>query len=258
MITEDVKIIENKQIAENIYELKVSGDIVSNMTSPGQFVHLRVGQSIDHILRRPISICDVDIDSKQLTMVYRAEGMGTTRLSDLKPSIKINALGPLGNGFPIEACEPGQTALLVGGGVGVPPLYYLSKQLRDKGVKVIHVLGFATDNVIFYEESFKELGPTYIATVDGSNGTKGFVTDVIENEAIAYDVMYTCGPVPMLRALEATYRQKPLYLSLEQRMGCGIGACMACVCHLQDDPTQTGYRKVCSDGPVFPAGEVVL
>ena len=167
-------------------------------------------------------------------------------------------LGPLGHGFPVEEAESGQTALLVGGGIGVPPLYELSQRLVAKGVRVIHILGFQTKDVVFYEEKFAELGDTYVATVDGTHGTKGFVTDVIDSYGIDFDILYSCGPLAMLRALEGRYKERKAYISLEERMGCGIGACFACVCHLQADPSGHSYKKVCSDGPVFPIGEVVL
>jgi dihydroorotate dehydrogenase electron transfer subunit len=146
--------------------------------------------------------------------------------------------------------------LLVGGGIGVPPLYELSKQLKAKGVKVIHVLGFQTSSAVFYENEFLKNGETFITTVDGSYGTKGFVTDVSKD--LIFDTIYACGPTPMLKALEQAYPDKKVYLSLEERMGCGIGACFACVCKRADDPNGVSYKKVCSDGPVFRAGEVVL
>jgi dihydroorotate dehydrogenase electron transfer subunit len=170
----------------------------------------------------------------------------------------VDVLGPLGNGFPINEVKPRESALLVGGGIGVPPLYELSKQLVKKGVKVIHVLGFQSSNAVFYNEKFSQLGETYIATVDGSFGNKGFVTNVIEDNKLDFDILYSCGPTPMLRALEQSYKHKKVYLSLEERMGCGIGACFACVCHTGDDPSGHSYKKVCSDGPVFKAGEVVI
>ncbi len=191
-------------------------------------------------------------------MLYRAEGQGTKTLATRKQGEMVDVLGPLGHGFPVEEAEAGQTALLVGRGIGVPPLYELSQRLVAKGVRVIHILGFQTKDVVFYEEKFAELGDTYVATVDGTHGTKGFVTDVIDHYGIDFDILYSCGPLAMLRALEGRYKEKKAYISLEERMGCGIGACFACVCHLQEDPSGHSYKKVCSDGPVFPIGEVVL
>lgn len=134
----------------------------------------------------------------------------------------------------------------------------MSQRLVAKGVRVIHILGFQTKDVVFYEEKFAELGDTYVATVDGTHGTEGFVTDVIDSYGIDFDILYSCGPLAMLRALEGRYKERKAYISLEERMGCGIGACFACVCHLQAYPSGHSYKKVCSDGPVFPIGEVVL
>ncbi|GAE33885.1 dihydroorotate dehydrogenase electron transfer subunit [Halalkalibacter akibai] len=259
MIKKDwLKINHHETIAANIMELKCSGPLVKQMTQPGQFLHLRVDTSDDLLLRRPISICDVDLEEETVTMLYRVEGKGTKRLSSKQIGEKIDVLGPLGNGFPLEATERGETALLVGGGIGVPPLYNLSKQLKKRGVHVIHVLGFQSKENVFYEKEFLELGETYVVTVDGTYGEKGFVTDVIKEKHLSFDTMYTCGPTPMLSALQNAYSDRRLFLSLEERMGCGVGACFACVCHVVGDETGTKYRKVCTDGPVFPVGEVVL
>lgn len=251
-------VINQTEIAKNIYELVLQGDLVQHMNEPGQFVHIKVAEGITPLLRRPISICNVDQEKNEFTMLYRAEGQGTKTLAKKKQGELVDVLGPLGHGFPVEEAEAGQTALLVGGGIGVPPLYELSQRLVAKGVRVIHILGFQTKDVVFYEEKFAELGDTYVATVDGTHGTKGFVTDVIDAYGIDFDILYSCGPLAMLRALEGRYKEKKAYISLEERMGCGIGACFACVCHLQEDPSGHSYKKVCSDGPVFPIGEVVL
>lgn len=253
-----MKVVSQVEIAKNIYELVLEGELVSEMHQAGQFVHLKVDESIDPLLRRPISICDIDQDNSRFTMIYRAEGKGTTLLSKKKENDQVDVLGPLGHGFPIDEVKSGETALLVGGGIGVPPLYNLSKRLAAKGVNVVHVFGFQDETVKFYEEKFKELGPTYIATVDGSYGTKGFVTDVISAEELQFDCLFACGPTPMLKALNERFKHKKGFISLEERMGCGIGACFACVCHLQEEPTGASYRKVCSDGPVFPIGEVLI
>lgn len=258
MQKQNMIVVNQKEIAKNIYELVLQGTLVQQMNEPGQFVHIKVAEGIAPLLRRPISICNVDQEKNEFTMLYRAEGQGTKTLATRKQGEMVDVLGPLGHGFPVEEAEAGQTALLVGGGIGVPPLYELSQRLVAKGVRVIHILGFQTKDVVFYEEKFTELGDTYVATVDGTHGTKGFVTDVIDNYGIDFDILYSCGPLAMLRALEGRYKEKKAYISLEERMGCGIGACFACVCHLQEDPSGHSYKKVCSDGPVFPIGEVVL
>lgn len=252
-------IISHKEIAENIYELILQGELSYSMNEPGQFVHVKVSSGYDPLLRRPISIANIDQEQKQFTLIYRKEGRGTTILSTKQIGDTVDVLGPLGHGFPVEEVNPGETALLVGGGIGVPPLYELSQRLVERGVNVVHVLGFQTKSALFYEEAFSKLGPTFVATVDGTHGQKGFVTDVIEGEGITFDTLYSCGPTPMLKALEGKYaKQNKVYLSLEERMGCGIGACFACVCHTADDPNGFTYKKVCTDGPVFKAGEVVL
>lgn len=255
---EAMRVVSQELLARHIYELVLEGELAREITEPGRFVHIKVEEGSDPLLRRPISVCDVDTEKGRLTMIYRAEGKGTQMLSRKGPEDRVDVLGPLGHGFPVEAAEPGATALLVGGGIGVPPLYYLSKQLTERGIKPIHVLGFASSGDVFYRERFEELGDTYVATVDGSLGAKGFVTDVIDLEKLGFDVLYACGPTPMLKALDSKYRGRKGFLSLEERMGCGIGACYACVCKVQEDPTGHDYRKVCSDGPVFPIGEVVL
>ncbi|WP_428908715.1 dihydroorotate dehydrogenase electron transfer subunit [Niallia sp. Krafla_26] len=251
-------VVSQKQIAESIYELTLKGELVKQMNEPGQFVHIKVSNGVDPLLRRPISIAKIDKDNQQFTMIYRAEGHGTKILSTKMVGEQLDILGPLGHGFPINEIEKDETALLVGGGIGVPPLYELSRQLVKKGVRVIHVLGFQSESAVFYEREFTQLGETYIATVDGSYGVKGFVTDVIEERQINFDTLYSCGPTPMLKALETNFADKKVFLSLEERMGCGIGACFACVCHTVNQESGHTYKKVCSDGPVFRAGEVIL
>lgn len=251
-------VIRQVEIAESIYELTVEGELAKDISSPGQFVHVKTADGIDPLLRRPISISSFNREKRQFKMIYRKEGRGTSLLSKKNEGLQVDILGPLGNGFPVDEADHGDTALLVGGGIGVPPLYELSRQLKEKGVKVVHVLGFQSKSAVFYENEFANLGETYIATVDGSYGTSGFVTDIIKQKNIRFDVMYACGPVAMLKALEQGHQDSKVFLSLEERMGCGIGACFACVCRLQDDPNGHSYKKVCSDGPVFRAGEVVL
>jgi dihydroorotate dehydrogenase electron transfer subunit len=154
--------------------------------------------------------------------------------------------------------QRGDHALIVGGGIGVPPLLELTKQLHRNGVRTTHILGFQSKEDVFYKDEFAYFGDTYIATVDGSYGTHGFVTNVLDEITPAFHTLYSCGPTPMLKALENLYPRDNVYLSLEERMGCGIGACFACVCHLQNDREGYSYKKVCTDGPVFRAREVVL
>ncbi|MCM2674795.1 dihydroorotate dehydrogenase electron transfer subunit [Alkalicoccobacillus plakortidis] len=253
-----LNIVKQRTIARNIFELTCSGELVQEMREPGQFLHVKIDEYDDLLLRRPISICDVDLEKNEMKMIYRAEGEGTTRLSTKTSDTSIDTLGPLGHGFPVDEAKPGESVLLVGGGIGVPPLYYLGKELVKKGVHVTTVLGFQSEQDVFYEQEFQKLGPVYVATVDGSFGVKGFVTDAIDKHELSFDVLYSCGPTPMLASLTQRYREQRVFLSLEERMGCGIGACFACVCHIEADPDGVVYRKVCTDGPVFPVGEVVL
>lgn len=252
-------VISQKEIAPNIFELILEGELSGGMNEPGQFVHVKVADGIDPLLRRPLSIANIDKEQNQFTLIYRKQGRGTSILAEKRTGDKVDILGPLGHGFPVEEVQKGETALLVGGGIGVPPLYELSKRLREQGVKVIHVLGFQTKEAVFYEGAFAELGKTFIATEDGTHGEKGFVTDVIERKKLTFDCLYSCGPTPMLKALKNSYGEKnKVYLSLEERMACGIGACFACVCHTSEHPNSSSYKKVCSDGPVFAAEEVLL
>ncbi|MBU5264786.1 dihydroorotate dehydrogenase electron transfer subunit [Bacillus atrophaeus] len=246
----------NEEVADRIYQMVLKGDLVQTFTTPGQFLHLKVSEAVTPLLRRPISIADVDKERNEVTIIYRKDGEGTGLLSLKQQGDRVDVLGPLGNGFPVNEIEAGKTALLVGGGVGVPPLQELSKRLKQKGVKVVHVLGFQSAKDVFYEEECRRYGDTYIATADGTHGTKGYVTDVIREQNLEFDVLLSCGPTPMLKALQQEYAHKEVYLSMEERMGCGIGACFACVCHTNE--SETSYVKVCLDGPVFKAQEVAL
>ncbi|MDF2557397.1 MAG: oxidoreductase NAD-binding domain protein [Bacillales bacterium] len=255
-IKELMRIVQHNEIAENIFRLTVQGKLTKQVHEPGRFLHVKVSEGTTPLLRRPISIYDVDHEKKELTMIYRVEGQGTKLLSTRRVNEKLDILGPLGKGFPVEKAVPGEEALLIGGGIGVPPLYNLAKQLVKKGVKVTVILGFQTESVSILKEEFEKFGDVYLATVDGTIGTKGFVTDVIQMMGIKPDITYACGPKPMLKALKEQLPNERLYISLEERMGCGVGACLACVCKVPND--LTGYKKVCSDGPVFQAEEVVL
>jgi len=253
---ERMAVVKQEKIAKNIFELTLQGEIVQG-ANPGQFVHVRVSDSFEPLLRRPISIANINKEANEFTLIYRAEGRGTEILSQKQIGDEVDVLGPLGNGFPLDGVKEGGIALLVGGGIGVPPLYELSKQLNKRNVRTIHVFGFATEDVAFYEEKFTALGETHYVTVDGTYGTKGFVTDLLEELTPEFDTFYACGPLPMLRALESFYPDKQGFLSFEERMGCGIGACFACVCKTTEN-IEKDYVKVCSDGPVFAKGVVKL
>lgn len=248
-----MKIVSQQEIAKRIFELTVEGDLVNDMMAPGQFVHVRVADSYEPLLRRPISVATYDKEKQQFTMVYRAEGRGTNLLAEKKPGDGLDVLGPLGNGFPVE--EAAKKAYLIGGGIGVPPLYELAKALNKCGIETVHILGFESKDAVFYEAEFKSLGDTHIATVDGSHGTQGFVTHILNELPKDFDAYFSCGPTAMLEAVQWAYPKKKGFLSYEQRMGCGIGACFACVC--RTTKSETDYIKVCSDGPVFQAGVVI-
>ena len=235
---------------------RVHRDIEELSGCPGQFVHVKVADGFDPLLRRPISIAAIDKESGTFTIIYRKQGKGTSLLAEKRAGEEVDVLGPLGNGFPVNEARSGSTAVLVGGGVGVPPMFELAKQLAQNGVSVISIIGFQSASAVFYEKELAKYGEVYVTTVDGTYGKKGFVTDILAE--IHGEIIFACGPTPMLRAIESGQYAPEVYLSLEERMGCGIGACFACVCHTKEDPTGFSYKKVCSDGPVFAAGEVVI
>ncbi len=236
------KITENAPLTQTVYKMKLQGD-VSDITSSGQFVNIKLDGLY---LRRPISVCDSE--AGVLTLIYKVVGKGTEQMSKMAAGEELNILTGLGNGYDLSLS--GDKPLLLGGGVGVPPLYMLCKKLIAEGKKVSVVLGFNTKEEVFCEEDFKALGAdVFVTTVDGSYGIKGFVTDAMKE--IDYTYFYTCGPEPMLKAIfkaSATSGQ----FSFEERMGCGFGACMGCSCK-----TVTGYKRICKDGPVLTKEEIL-
>ncbi|MBC1387665.1 dihydroorotate dehydrogenase electron transfer subunit [Listeria innocua] len=254
MLQTEMKVIQQTEIADKVYELILSGECVADM-SPGQFLMLKPNRS-DLLMRRPISICSYDKTAKTCILLYRIEGDGTKDFSSLSKGDTIDVLGPLGKGFDLNSTPAPKTALLIGGGIGVPPMYQLGKELADKGVQVTFVNGFQSEKDSFYEKEMTEYGTVHIATVDGSYGTKGFVTDITKDFPEEPDVIYSCGPKAMLQAVKASFPGTKTYLSLEERMACGIGACYACVCPKAGDTKK--QFKVCEDGPVFRADEVSL
>ncbi|MGD6816242.1 dihydroorotate dehydrogenase electron transfer subunit [Metabacillus sp. 84] len=256
IVKENMLVLANREMAKDVFELVLKGKMTEQMNTPGQFVHVKVSETVVPLLRRPISIAKIEKKEQTLTLLYRKGGEGTVLLSKRSPGDLLDVIGPLGNGFPVDSSLSGKRMLLIGGGIGVPPLYELSRRLKAFGAEPVHVLGFESKDHAFYETDFERLGDTYITTVDGSLGLKGFVTDAISLYDLRFERVYACGPTPMLKAIETLFHDREVYLSLEERMGCGIGACFACVCHVPDSPH--GYKKVCSDGPVFRAGEVVL
>jgi len=258
MRVENMKVISNEILVSNVYELVLEGQMVEEMSVPGQFVDIKVPRE-DLLLRRPISICQLDHEKNQVTLLIRASGDGTRALCDVKVGETLDVLGPLGKGFPLDFLNKGQSALLIGGGIGIPPLFELAKQLSLKGVKLTFVFGFQTKSAIFYLNEFKALGEVLISTDDGSTGTKGTVETILNEtlKSVNPDAVYACGPKGLNRMVNLRYKDHPhAYLSLEERMACGIGACAACVCQKDDGSDEN--LKVCEDGPVFKSGEVLV
>ncbi len=236
-------ILSNRQLAKDTWEMVLQGDS-SALTNPGQFINIAIEGLY---LRRPISVCCYEEGS--ITIIYKVVGKGTVKMAAMVPGDKLDVLVGLGNGFDVEKARARKVAV-IGGGVGVPPMYDTARRLKRMGADVTAILGFATKDVSFYIEKFEELGvPVMITTDDGTLGTKGFVTDALK--ASGCDYFMACGPTPMLRALHRT--GIPGQLSFEERMGCGFGACMGCTCH-----TLVGTKRVCKDGPVFPTEEVTF
>lgn len=236
-------VCSNEPLARQVFRMRLLGD-TSAITAPGQFVDLALP---GFFLRRPISICDYDADG--LTIIYKVVGKGTAALSRLAPGAELDALSGLGNGFDTQ--KSGESPLLIGGGVGVPPLYALAKRLLAEGKCPTAVLGFNKADEVFYAGEFENLGVrTIVCTADGSVGVRGFVTDAIATLS-GYSFYYACGPEPMLRAVHALCPCGG-QLSFEERMGCGFGACMGCSCK-----TKYGNKRICKDGPVLDKEEIV-
>ena len=237
------EIRSNTPLTESVWRMVLVGD-TQYLTAPGQFVNIAIEGCY---LRRPISVCDYDNGS--ITLIYKVVGRGTEIMSRMQVGEKLDVLTGLGNGFSLSA--PTERPLLVGGGVGVPPLYNLAKKLKQAGKKVQVVLGFNRADEIFYAEEFKALGvDVHIATVDGSVGVKGFVTDAMKE--LEFDYIYTCGPLPMLKAIYSASECDGEF-SFEERMGCGFGACMGCSCQ-----TTKGSKRICKEGPVLKRDEIIF
>ena len=234
-------VVSNTALTETVYKMVLHGD-TSAITAPGQFVNIRLDGLF---LRRPISVCDYDAEN--LTIIYKVVGKGTQAMSQMPAGETLDILTGLGNGYDLSVS--GDFPVLLGGGVGVPPMYNLAKKLRNQGKSVTVILGFNTSSEVFYEQEFQSLGcHVQVTTVDGSYGKKGFVTDALPND---YSYFYTCGPEPMLKAVyKATSTSGQM--SFEERMGCGFGACMGCSCK-----TLTGYKRICKEGPVMKKEEIL-
>ena len=242
MKQEFFEILTNENIAKDVYRMTLKGN-TEEITHTGQFVNIKIE---GNFLRRPISVCDWD--NETLTLIYKVVGEGTKKMKDYPVGTRLDILTGLGNGY--DTALSGNAPFLLGGGVGVPPLYALCKKLISEGKQPTVILGFNSKCDVFYEEEFKKLGAhVIVATADGTYGIKGFVTDAMKD--VSYSYFYTCGPEPMLKAVYKTTGTSG-QLSFEERMGCGFGACMGCSCK-----TVTGYKRICKEGPVLQKEEIL-
>ena len=254
---ETVTVVSQEQLTDGIFSMWIQTE-AAKTARPGQFISMYTNDG-SKLLPRPISICEIDAETLKLRVVYRvtAEKTGTEQFSKMKAGDTLPIIGPLGNGFPLEAGK-GKRAFLMGGGIGVPPILELAKQLDcEKQI----IIGYR-DADTFLKEQFEENGTVYISTEDGSVGTKGNVIDAIRENGLQADIIYACGPTPMLRAIKQYAEENSIecYISLEERMACGIGACLACVCQSKekDHHSNVNNKRICKDGPVFLSTEVEI
>lgn len=246
-------VVSQEALADDVFSMWIQADEIAQAAKPGQFISVYTRDS-GRLLPRPISICEIDRSLGRLRIVYRVVGAGTKEFSSYQANDPVTILGPLGNGFPLDRTKK---AFLIGGGIGIPPMLELAKELNCEKTMV---LGYR--DVLFLNEEFVPYGEVVIATEDGSAGTKGNVLDAIREKGLKADVIYACGPTPMLRALKAYAAEHGMecWLSLEEKMACGVGACLACVCQSKDvdEHSHVHNKRICKDGPVFPAQEVEL
>lgn len=253
---ETAVVLSQERIGEQIYSMWIRTKQIAGLAKPGQFISIYCHEE-SRMLPRPISICETDRETGALRVVYRVAGKGTEEFSAYQAGDSVEILGPLGNGYPLERCKEGRKAFLIGGGIGIPPMVQLSKELEGQ---VQSVMGYRDQ--VFLEKELAVNGPVYIATEDGSRGTKGNVLDCIRENGLTADVIFACGPTPMLRAIKAYAAEQGIecWISMEERMACGIGACLACVCQSKeiDDHSQVHNKRICKEGPVFLADSVEL
>lgn len=255
---EKATVVSSKKIGTDVIDLVIKTKDIAANSAAGQFVSLYCNDG-SRLLPRPISLCGVDKETNTLRLVYRIVGKGTEEFSTLSEGDTIEVMGPLGNGFPLDKAD--KPAILMGGGIGIPPMIELAKELKEAGcTKITAVLGYRDE--LFLNEDMAQYADVVIATEDGSTGTKGNVLDAIREQGVTGEVIYACGPTPMLRAIKTYGMENDLitYLSLEERMACGIGACLACVCKSKekDHHTNVNNKRVCKEGPVFLAQEVEI
>lgn len=252
------QVISQKEIAPMIFDMWIDTTLAEE-AHPGQFICV-YPKDKSTLLPRPISICEVGEDRKALRIVYRVAGAGTREFSAYQTGESISVMGPLGNGFPVEAGK-GKKAFLIGGGIGIPPMLELAKQLSKTGCQVQSVMGYRNQDT-FLKQELEQYGPVYVASEDGSAGTRGNVMDAIRENGLEADVIFSCGPMPMLRAIKKYSEEKniPAYISLEERMACGVGACLGCVAKTKnvDSHSHVHNARICTDGPVFLAEEVEI
>ena len=249
------KVVSQQALTDDIFSMWIQADEIAGAAVPGQFISVYT-KDTGKLLPRPISLCQVDKEKGQLRIVYRVVGAGTSQFSGYQAGDDIEIMGPLGNGFPLERAA-GKKVFLIGGGIGIPPMLELARQLDCEKQAV---LGYR--DVLFLNDEFEKFSDVYVATEDGSAGTKGNVLDAIRENGLKADVIFACGPTPMLRALKAYAEEHEIecWLSLEEKMACGIGACLACVCQSKevDEHSHVHNKRICMDGPVFLAQEVEL
>ena len=256
---EIVTVLSQRSLGNDIYDLVLQTKDIARAAKAGQFVSVYSNDK-SKLLPRPISLCGIDREKGTLRLVYRVtgQGTGTEEFSRLKEGDTVKLLGPLGNGFTVES---GKKAFLIGGGIGVPPMLQLAKEMKAAGENLQVVMGYRNADTFLLDE-FEAVAETFVATEDGSLGTKGNVIDAIKNEKLNADVIYACGPPPMLKALKnyAEENNMVCYISMEERMACGIGACLACVCKSRDKDAHSNVnnKRICKEGPVFNAKEVEL
>ena len=254
-VKKQVTVAKITKLTDDVYSMWLMDRDLASQAKPGQFVSLYCKDQ-SRLLPRPISICEVDEHKSGLRLVYRVIGDGTKEFSELTDGDTVEVLGTLGNGFTIE----GTNAVLIAGGIGIPPMLELAKTLKMAGISMTIVLGYR--DTVFLNNEFETLGRVVISTEDGSLGTKGNVIDAIREQEVSGDIIYSCGPIPMLRGVKQWAKEQGIkaQLSLEEKMACGIGACLACVCKStnQDSHSMVNNKRICKDGPVFDAEEVTL
>ncbi|MEG3312421.1 dihydroorotate dehydrogenase electron transfer subunit [Streptococcus parasuis] len=256
ILKEQMLLVEQVQLAPRIFSMILQGEMVSEMRI-GQFIHIRVPNDT-MLLRRPISISEINYGRSQCRIIYRVEGLGTDVFSNMVAGDYLDVMGPLGNGFEIDFLKDGDPILIIGGGIGVPPLVEVAKQAAKRGAKVTSVIGFATKEAVILEEELAQYGSVHVTTDDGSYGIKGTVATVVEQLTNDFSAIYSCGAPGMMKYVDQRFQGHPhAYISLEARMACGMGACYACVVKPKRGQEHEN-KRVCKEGPVFETGSLVL